>query len=156
MAKITLFCGKICSGKSHIAKSYSGINLSCDELMTRLFPEPLGDAYEDASARSKAYLLDLAETLADGGVDVVLDWGFWFKEERVETLRRFTERGFDTELIYVEATPERRAANIAARNAAVAAGDASVYEADEGLLAKCDRLFEPPTADEVFTLIVNK
>ena len=154
MAKITLFCGKICSGKSHIAKSYKGVPLSCDELMTRLFPEPLGDAYEAASARSKAYLLDLAETLASGGVDVVLDWGFWFREERAATLHRFTERGFDAELVYVEPTPERRAANIAARNAAVAAGDSSVYEADEGLLEKCDRLFEPPT-EEVFTLIVN-
>lgn len=155
MAKITLICGKICSGKSHIAKSLGGIKLSCDELMTALFPEPLGDAYEAASARSKEYLLALAGTLAEGGADVVLDWGFWFREEREAVLRRFRERGFDTELICVEATPERRAANIAARNAAVASGDTSVYAADEGLLAKCERLFEPPAPPEVFKLIIN-
>lgn len=153
MAKITLICGKICSGKSHIAKNMDGIKLSCDELMTALFPEPMGDKYDAAAARSKEYLLGLAETLALGGVDVVLDWGFWRRDERVADIQRFKSRGIETELIYLKPSVARRAENITLRNAEVEAGAKDVYEADEGLLSKCDALFEEPNETEEFTLI---
>ncbi len=156
MAKVTLICGKICSGKTRLARTLPGVPLSCDELMTSLFPEPMGDGYDAAARRAKEYLLSLAETLLRGGVDVLLDWGFWTRAERDETRARFERMGAEVELVYVEPTPERRAKNIETRNAEAAGGARDVYAADEGLLAKCDSRFEPPTPPERFTLVRNE
>ena len=156
MAKVTLICGKVCSGKTRLARTLPGVPLSCDELMTSLFPEPMGERYDDAARRSKEYLLSLAETLLRGGVDVLLDWGFWTRAERDETRARFERVGAEVELVYVEPTPERRAKNIEARNAEAAAGAESVYAADEGLLRKGDSRFEPPAPPERFTLVRNE
>ena len=156
MAKITLICGKICSGKSYIAGKIEGVILNCDELMTTLFPEPLGDAFDEMGRRAESYLMNLAETLTLGGVNVILDWGFWTRDSRNAAIERFRARGIETELIYVEPSERRRLENIALRNAAFAAGEKGIFEADEGLLEKCDSRFEPPAPPEVFTLIRNE
>lgn len=60
-AAVHLLCGKVCSGKSHYAKSLAAelgaITLSMDELMLSLFDERLGANHDLVAARSKAYLV---------------------------------------------------------------------------------------------------
>ena len=82
MAAVYLICGKICSGKSTLAKSLarekSAVILSCDEIMT-LFPQPDGDeAYAAVSEKVKSLLLRKAADIIACGANVILDWGFWY------------------------------------------------------------------------------
>ena len=62
MAKVTLICGILCTGKTTLAgricDKTGAVLLSCDALMLALFPEDnLGAEYETYAARAKEYLL---------------------------------------------------------------------------------------------------
>ena len=149
MAEIHLCCGKICAGKSWLARQirqeYNGVILSCDEIMT-LFPQPEGDeAYAAVSAKVKAYLLQKAAEIVGSGTDVILDWGFWQKAERAETDAYFARKSIPATWYYLDIGQAQWQERIAGRNAAPGPAD---YYVDEGLLQKCVRLFEAPDAEE--------
>lgn len=150
MAKAILICGKLCSGKSFYTQALKrrehAAVLSCDELTLALFPRFLGDEHEAVTARAQAYLFHLAEELLSAGASVILEWGFWTRENRRQAESFFRSRGFETEWHYVEVSDIQWRKNIAKRNAA-AQDDA--YEVDENLAEKCAALFEPPTREEI-------
>ena len=150
---IHLICGRICSGKSTLAEALSresgAVLLSCDELMTTLFPEPLGENYDAAAARAKAYLHNQAARLARSGMDVILDWGFWRRDERESVRSFYAGWGIETRWHCVEPAGEDWQRNIRARSEAVRAGATDVYELDEGLLDKMNRLYEAPAPEEI-------
>ena len=86
MAKVILICGKICSGKSTYAEQMRVQNhaalLSVDEITLALFGQHCGDKHDDYVERTQNYLFDKSLELIEAGINVVLDWGFWMKEER--------------------------------------------------------------------------
>ena len=88
MAEVLLICGKICSGKSYLARQLAAeknaVILSVDEITRSLFPEGLGDRHDVLAARVRAYLLKKAGEIAACGTDVILDWGFWTRSMRQE------------------------------------------------------------------------
>ena len=150
MATVYLICGKICSGKSTLAKSLAreknAVILSCDEIM-RLFPQPEGDeAYAAVSEKVKSCLLQKAADIAACGANVVLDWGFWRKAERVETAGFFARKNISCLWYYLDIPDDRWRENIACRNAHPGPSD---YFVDDGLTQKCLRLFETPDAEEI-------
>lgn len=149
MAAVSLICGKICSGKStfaqRLAREKNAVILSCDEIMT-LFPQPEGDeAYAAVSGKVKSCLLNKAAQIASCGANVILDWGFWHREERAATAVFFTGKGIPFIWYYLDVSDARWRENIARRNAYPGPSD---YYVDEGLLKKCVRRFEAPDAEE--------
>ena len=87
MPKVMMMCGKLCSGKTTYAKNLrkagKAVILSVDEIMLALFDQHAGEKHDDYVARIKGYLYQKSLEIIDSGIDVILDFGFWTKEERV-------------------------------------------------------------------------
>lgn len=152
MAKIIILIGRLCCGKTTYANKLiaeeGGVLLSADELMQTIFPEPLGDQYDTFSARGIQYLYHLARQLAEGGVQVVLDFGGWNPASRATAKEALS--GVEQDWRYLDVPDEEWKRRIAGRNAAIAAGKGKLneYYVDDGLLDKANRLFTPPTEAE--------
>ena len=60
MAKVILLCGKICAGKTTYAqkliRQHNAVYLSIDALMLKLFPEPMGEQYDNVRECAQKYL----------------------------------------------------------------------------------------------------
>ena len=154
MAKVTLICGMLCSGKTTLAKRIceetGAVRLSCDDLMLALFPDDaLGAAYETYAARAKQYLQTRTEELCAAGVDVVLDWGFWTRSEREATARYFTTKKVAVRWLQTPLDEDTWQQYIAVRNRQVKSGFVKDYFVDEGLKSKALAHFEPLTDDEL-------
>lgn len=151
MAKVILICGKIASGKSwycqDLLKKHPALLLSVDELSTRL--GPLGDQHDAYCHAIQEYMLEKAVEAVRAGVDVILDWGFWTREDRRSRTKFFQERGITIEWHYIHVPETVWQENIARRNAAVLSGTDSSYYVDEGLMEKLLSLFEPPEPGEM-------
>lgn len=148
--KVILLIGRICCGKTTYARTLPGtLLLSCDQLMQGMFPGGCGDMHDALAARARAYLFALARQAAAAGVTPVLDFGFWTPQMRKEAIDALP--GCELDWRFLDVTQDEWAQRIARRNAAIAAGraDPSDYYVDEGLLAKVNALFVPPTQEEL-------
>ena len=152
MATVHLIIGRISSGKTRYARELcknGGVILSVDELEYDLFAHTLGEEYDAMMDRIKGYLHKKAVEIARSGCDVILDWGFWSRQERKAVAQYYREQGMETRWHYIDADADCWAQNIADRNCQVAAGATTDWYVDEGLLHKLNQLFEEPVADEV-------
>ncbi len=157
MARVIMICGRLCSGKSTLAKKLSqerrAIILSCDEISLMLFPEGLGCDHDAMTEKIKRYLLSKATEILSTGTDVILEWGFWTYASRKETRAYFEALGYECELYYLCVDEAEWARRIEARNKDIKSGQLNEYYVDAGLLSKANSLFEEPTADEGYTII---
>lgn len=153
MAKVTLICGKLCSGKSWYCRELMdkspALLLSVDEVTARIFDKDLGERHDAVCAKIQAYLLDKAAQAIAAGADVILDWGFWTRAGRAEASEFFRKRKIEAQWHYIDISEEIWKENIVRRNAAVLRGEDDSYYVDEGLLNKLMSLFEPPEACEM-------
>ena len=105
MPKAILTCGKVCSGKTTLAKKLkaerNAVILSCDELMLSLFDEQLGEKHNETVRKSEEYLLKKSLEILECGIDVILDWGFWTKRERDFAKEFYGSRGIEYEFHYI-------------------------------------------------------
>ena len=152
MAKIVALCGKICAGKSTLARKLrdelNAVVLNSDEL-TLALPFDHDETYPVI----RPYLWRKAAEIARAGANVVLDFGFWTRADRDEARAFFSEAGIELQWHYVSVTDEEWRRNIAARNEKVRLGEESSYFVDEGLMRKCLDLFEEPQPDELHSII---
>ncbi len=152
-----LCCGKIACGKSRWAeafkKEHPAVILSMDGLTLPLSDLLQGPVHDRVTVAVKEYLFSTAEQILEAGADVILDWGFWWKEERTRVRARFEEKGFPVCLVYFPLSDEDWQKNISDRNRRVAQGTYDAYPVDEGLREKCQALFEAPGEDEIDLLV---
>ncbi|MBQ8954727.1 MAG: ATP-binding protein [Clostridia bacterium] len=152
MAGVIMICGGLCCGKTTYAEALrrerGGVILSIDALMLALFGPDAGEMHDEYARRAKAYLHRQALLLLEAGVDVILDWGFWRREERTAVRALYEERGFSVELHALDITDETWRRRVAARNAAVQSGATDAYFVDEGLAAKFKARYERPEDGE--------
>lgn len=153
MNKVILICGKICCGKTTYTndylKTHRAVSLSCDELMYELYNHNEGENFDIIADRVKKYLHRKAAQTVKAGADVILDWGFWKREEREETAEFYKEQGIDCEWHYIEVSDGQWQKNISLRNQAVNEGATTDYYVDGGLIEKLNRLFEAPERSEM-------
>jgi predicted kinase len=157
VSTVYLLCGKTGSGKSTYAAQLQqerrALSLSLDELMLPLFgaalPRP---EFEQRLAACKEYLLSITERLLALDVDVVLDWGFWGKAERLATRERVTARGGRCELIYFAVPDALILERLRRRNARL---PDHTYEISETMFEELSRYFEPPGPDETYALVTH-
>ena len=152
MATIYLICGKICSGKTYcagqLAAEKNALILSCDEL-SRIIDRNVSidsEKYDLIAKELQSYLLRRAADISNHGVNVILDWGFWTRQDRAAASVFFSEKGCKTEWHYLDISEERLKQNIEKRNSQLTGSD---YFVDEGLLEKCLSRFEVPDKKSV-------
>ena len=152
MAVIHMLCGKVGSGKSTYAKKLKELHqamiLSSDDLMLSLFDEYLGAKHQLIQQKATAYLFHLAEQLVSIDVNVVLDFGFWSKADRIETKKYFSDQGIATELHYINTADVQIKQHLQMRNQEIKSGNTKAYYIDEEMRKLFDSKFEEPTDEE--------
>ena len=153
MAKVSLICGKICSGKSTYAEQLriqnKAVLLSTDEITLALFGQHCGDKHDDYVERTQNYLFYKSLELVEVEINVILDWGFWMKEERDYAREFYNSRNIDCEFHYIDISDETWKVRLKKRNSEVLARETSAYYVDDNLAEKFGSIFEVPNEDEI-------
>ena len=153
MAKVILICGKICSGKSTYAEKLrienKAVLLSIDEIMLALFGLYVGDKHDEYVEKTEKYLFDKSLEIIENGIDVILDWGLWTRDERKYAKEFYSTRGIEHEIYYLNISDETWKARLDKRNRAVSAGEIIAYPVDDNLAEKFGAIFEMPDRDEI-------
>lgn len=93
MAKIHLICGFMGFGKTTLAKKLSAelpaVRFTNDEFMQKLYSRNLADAeFRIAYQKIDDLIWELAAQVLATETDVILDYGFWSKNDRKEAYKR--------------------------------------------------------------------
>lgn len=154
MAKLICICGKIGSGKTYYANQLkeqeNGVILSTDEVTYDLTNNEQGERYDEFARRVNLYLRKKSIEIVNAGCSVILDWGFWTKENRNEIKKYGENNGILVEMHYIDIDDKTWYENIEERNNKVLAGKGgSSFYVDEGLLKKVSSMFELPEKEEI-------
>ena len=154
MAKLLCICGKIGCGKTYYANRLKeqehAVILSTDEVTYDLTNNQQGEGYDEFARRVNLYLRKKAVEIVNAGCTVILDWGFWTKENRIEIKTYGENNGVLVEMHYIDIDDKTWYENIEKRNNEVISGNGgSSFYVDEGLLNKVSSLFEIPEKDEI-------
>lgn len=154
MGKVYLICGKICSGKTYYAKAlkdkYNAVILSTDEVTYDLINNEQGEFYNVFAQRVNNYLKKKAAEICKAGANVILDWGFWTKENRIDISEYLKLCDVSYEWHYIDADDDTWNRNIEERNKRIEEGNGgSDFYVDEGLLNKLLSMFEVPDKSEI-------
>jgi hypothetical protein len=148
MPTLHLVCGLPGAGKTTLAKALerqgSVVRLCPDEWMIALG----ADGY-DAQMRETVEGLqwDLAQRLLALGVSVILENGFWRREERDRYRARAAELGAAAKVHFLDVPPDELIRRLKDRNSNPPPGSYAVRLEDIG--AWMSAAFEAPTADEL-------
>ena len=160
MAKVILICGKIASGKSYFAdklkKENNAVILSCDELFKMIFKDDQGEKHDEITKRIREYIYKKSVEIVRAGTDVILEFGFWSRENRKCVSEYYKQCGIQTEWYYIMISDDDWKLNINERNKEVLAGRSDAFFVDDGLLQKMNNLFEEPMESEIDHFYNNK
>lgn len=150
MANLYLLCGPLGAGKTTLAKKMQLIHgiaaFGIDEMMLQLYEDDTTEeTYVEHAKRCKALLYDLSDILLHAGTSVVLDFGFWTKEERNAIRARYVRQGHEVTLVYVNFPEEERIARLKLRNEKAPFPSYVIAPTENRLYAV---EFEEPTPDE--------
>jgi predicted kinase len=153
LSKVILICGKICSGKTTyakgIAKNINAVILSVDELMLTLFGQHVGEKHDELVEKTEKYLYKKSVELVSNGINVILDWGFWTKEERLFAAKYYTDIGIEIEWHYIGIDDITWKKLMKERNNAIVNNEQEFYYIDENIAKKFENIFEEPKPDEM-------
>ena len=149
-ATVYLICGFIGAGKTTFAKKLEeqtgAVRITKDEWLIQMVGNDLTiDGYEVFDGRMCGLSRDVAFRLAAKGIDVIIDEGFWHKEER-DTLRRRAEDAGAHVVVYYLDTPIETIRERVARRNLNPANDS--FTISENLLDFYLQYWEPPSEDE--------
>jgi predicted kinase len=146
-----MVCGLPCAGKTTFAKQFEHerrvLRLSPDEWIMAIYGNDVTREIADSIRTPLEHaLLDLALRVAALGIDVILENGFWTREEREEYRAEAAAAGVPTELHYLDVPLDELEARLAARNADRPPG---VFHIAPAELRQWAEVFEAPGADEL-------
>lgn len=148
-----LICGLPGAGKTTLAKNIererNALRLTPDEWIAQLL-SPDWDRDELDRLRSPVEELqwEMAARALTLGIDVVLDWGLWGRQERDDLRARAAALGAHAEICFVDVPREVLLARLQARNADLKPG---VFEVSEAEIDLWSTWFEAPTEAELET-----
>ena len=127
MATLHLMVGLPCSGKTTLARRLeverAALRLTPDEWQVTLFGQDASAPEHDTRhSLIEGMLWDIAARALELGTNVILDYGFWAREEREDFRARARQLGASSEIHFLDAAPDELLRRLAARNAQPAQG----------------------------------
>jgi len=155
-AKPTVYvlCGFIGAGKTTFARKLEertgAVRITKDEWLIRLIGnDPTIDGYADLDSKVCEFSRDLAFQLVEKGIDVIIDEGFWEKEQRVALRRRIESMGAAEVLYYLDTPIETIRERVARRNTSLTRDS---FRISREMLDNYLTYWQPPTEDEGYLL----
>ena len=151
MTTLVLICGLPGSGKTTLAKQLEttlpALRLCPDEWIAAIMADPT-DTVELDRLRTpvESVQWEVAKRALVLGINVILENGFWSKEERNRYRLEAEALGARVELRYLAVSRAEQWARLSKRNANLPPGTFHIDEAQLDLLWSW---FEPPTAEEL-------
>jgi predicted kinase len=150
MATLFLICGLPGAGKTTLARELEAqrpaLRLCPDEWIAQLLADP-NDSAELDRLRTPVETVQwqIAKRALQLGVDVVLEYGFWAREERAFFRREAEALGAAVELRYLKISRDELWARLSRRNASLPPGTFPVTLEQLDLWSSW---FQEPTAEE--------
>jgi len=121
MATLYLMVGLPCSGKTRLARKleqeHSALRLTPDEWQIRLFGQDAEEAEHDARhSLIEDMLWNIASRVLELGTNVILDYGFWAREEREDYRARAKQLGASSEVHYLDVSEDELIRRLEERN----------------------------------------
>ena len=151
MATLHLMVGLPCSGKTTLARKleieYSALRLTPDEWQLRLFGQDAEEPEHDVRhALIEKMLWEQAARLLVLNTNVILDFGFWAREEREDFRSRARQLGAGSEIHFLDVPEAELLRRLAARNAQQTPGS---FHIPADMMKPWIAFFQKPTADEL-------
>lgn len=150
-----MICGFIGAGKTTFAKKLEmktgAVRITKDEWLIKLFGhDPRIDGFEEYDEKVCEISNDIAFEFVKHGIDVIIDDGFWAKEQREEMKKRIEKAGAKAVLYYVKCPMEVMKKRVIVRSNNLTKDS---FEIDEELFDKYVKYWEPPGEDEEYLLV---
>lgn len=145
---LTLISGPIGSGKTYLAErmasASTSLHLNLDLAMLTLY-EPIEgrEAFVAKEARCRQYLLELTRRSLRQGIPVILDWGFWREQDRLQIWEDFQP---GVRLIALQVPVELRWQRVLQRQS-LNPGD--IHYFNRQTFDELDALYEVPSPAEI-------
>jgi len=151
MATLHLVVGLPCSGKTTLARRLelerSALRLTPDEWQLRLFGQDAEEPEHNARhGRIEALLWDLASRALELGTNVILDFGFWAREEREDLRARAKQLGASSEVHFLDVPEEELLRRLAVRNSQLSQ---ETFKIPAEMMKPWIAFFQRPTPDEL-------
>jgi predicted kinase len=150
--------GLPCSGKTTLARQleskYSALRLTPDDWHIRLFGHDYKDNMTETEEKMhdsrhesvESLMWDLAVKVLALGVDVILDFGFWSRDEREGFRARANDLGVGFNIHFVEVPEDVLFERLEIRNALQHEGTFFIPKVK---LKEWIHIFEPPSQEEL-------
>ena len=150
MATLYLMVGLPCSGKTTLARTleqeHSALRLTPDEWQVRLFGQDAADPQHNARhSLIESLQWQVAERALALGNNVILDFGFWAREEREDFRSRAKHLGAGSEVHFLDVPSDELLRRLAIRNAQ----PGLAFRIPEEMLRSWIELFQKPDPDEL-------
>jgi predicted kinase len=121
VATLHLMVGLPCSGKTMLAQKLEhelpALRLTPDEWHIRLFGQDAEEPEHDARhSLIEAILWNIASRALELGTNVILDFGFWAREEREDYRSRAKQLGASSEVHYLDVSEDELLRRLEERN----------------------------------------
>jgi predicted kinase len=151
VATLHLMVGLPCSGKTTLAQKIesekAALRLTPDEWQVRLFGQDAEEPGHDARhSLIEAMLWKIASSALELGVNVILDFGFWAREEREDYRLRAKQLEASSEVHFLDVPEDELLRRLEERNSQPS--HASFYISVE-MMKPWIEFFQRPTPDEL-------
>lgn len=151
MATLYLMVGLPCSGKTTLAQKLeheqSALRLTVDEWHIALFGQDAEEPEHDARhTLIEMMLWKVAGRALELGTNVILDFGFWAREEREDYRSRAKDLGASSEIHFLDVPTDDLMRRLMARNSQ--SSPTSFYIPEE-MMRPWIVFFQRPTPDEL-------
>jgi predicted kinase len=151
VATLHLMVGLPCSGKTTLAQKLeseqSALRLTTDEWHVRLFGQDAEELEHDVRhTLIETMLWSIASRALALGMNVILDFGFWAREEREDFRLRAKQLGASSEVHFLDVSEDELMRRLAERNSMISQDS---FHIPEGSMKPWIAFFQRPTPDEL-------
>jgi predicted kinase len=154
---VALMCGLPGSGKTRLARELetelAAVRFDVDEWMIALYGQHMPrEQLHVRLGQLKDLLWGVGRRIVQLGGNLVLDFGFWKRSDRLDFAQRTREAGGEPVLYFLDTPMEALLERLERRNADLPPG---TYQVTPEMLRMFAGWFEPPSYEEGMTIIAS-